>query len=330
VENRKTTSMVTGLGAVVPEKILTNHELAEMVDTSDEWIRTRTGIKERHIAEDGKATSDYAADAARLALDQANLPAEELDMIIFGTVTPDMYFPSAACFLQEKIGAVNATAFDISAACTGFIYGLTLANGMVASGQYKNILVIGAEVLSRITNWNDRATCVLFGDGAGAAVVQPSDGTRGIINTHIKSDGRLTHLLNMPGGGSILPPAKAKDDPDKYFLRMEGPEVFRHAVTKMGDAATKIIEKNGFSGDEIKLVIPHQANIRIIEAITKRLDVPDDRVYVNVDRFGNTSAASIPIALYEAQNLGKFQKNDLVLLVAFGGGFTWGSALIRF
>jgi 3-oxoacyl-[acyl-carrier-protein] synthase-3 len=322
--------MITGLGAVVPEKILTNHDLAEMVDTSDEWILTRTGIRERHIAENGKATSDYAADAARLALENAKLPAEEIEMIIFGTVTPDMYFPSAACFLQEKIGAVNATAFDISAACTGFIYGLSIADSMISAGRCKNVLVIGAELLSRITNWEDRATCVLFGDGAGVAVVQPSDGKYGIINTHIKSDGRLTYLLNMPGGGSMLPPAKAKEDPEKFYLRMEGPEVFRHAVTKMGDAATYLIEQNGFSGEEIKLVIPHQANIRIIEAITKRLAVPEDRVYVNVDRFGNTSAASIPIALYEASQLGKIQKNDLVLLVAFGGGFTWGSALIRF
>lgn len=322
--------MITGLGASVPEKILTNHDLAGMVDTSDEWIRTRTGIRERHIAKDGKATSDYAAEAARFALEQADLAPSELDMIIFGTVTPDMYFPSAACFLQEKIGAFNAAAFDISAACTGFIYGLTLADGMIAAGKYQNILVVGAELLSRITNWDDRATCVLFGDGAGAAVVQPSDGRKGIINAYIKSDGRLTHLLNMPGGGSLHPPAKAKDTPEKYYLRMEGREVFRHAVTLMGDAASKIIEENGFDGNEITLVIPHQANIRIIEAISRRLDVPDERVFVNVDRYGNTSAASIPIALQEAQMMGRIKENDVVLLVAFGGGFTWGSALIRF
>lgn len=322
--------MVTGLGSSVPERVLTNLELAEMVDTSDEWIRTRTGIRERRIANNGDVTSDYAAKGAKIALQQANLSAEELDMIIFATVTPDMYFPSAACFLQEKIGAVNAVAYDISAACTGFLYGLSIADGMITSGKYKNILIIGAELLSRITNWKDRGTCVLFGDGAGVAVVQPSDGKKGIINTHIKSDGRLTYLLNMPGGGSMHPPVGAKDDPEKYYLRMEGREVFRHAVTKMGDAATKIIEENGFDGEEIKLVIPHQANIRIIEAIAKRLDVPDERVYSNVERFGNTSAASIPIALHEAYQMGKIKANDLVLLVAFGGGFTWGSVLIRF
>ena len=330
MENSKLSSMVTGLGAEVSKRILTNEELAKIVDTSDEWIRTRTGIKQRHIAEDGKATSDYAAAAARKALKHAGISAEELDLIIFATVTPDMYFPAAACFLQEKIGAVNATAFDISAACTGFIYGLTIADGLIASGKYENILVIGAETLSAITDWTDRGTCVLFGDGAGAAVVQPSRDNRGIINTLIRSDGRLTHLLNMPGGGSIYPPNKAKDNPDKYYLKMEGREVFRHAVTLMGDAATKIIEQSGISGEDIKLVVPHQANIRIIEAITKRLDVPDDRVYVNVERFGNTSAASIPIALHEAYNDGKFKQNDLILLIAFGGGFTWGSALFRF
>ncbi len=330
VKNRKLFSMITGLGSAIPEKILTNQELAEMVDTSDEWIRTRTGIRERHIASDGEATSDYAAQAARLALQQAGLAATDLELIIVASITPDMFFPATACFVQEKIGATNAAAFDISAACTGFLYGLTMADCMITSGRYKNILVIGAELLSRITNWKDRATCVLFGDGAGAAIVQPSQGERGIVNTFIKSDGRLAHLLNMPGGGSILPPAKAQDNPGKFYLNMEGREVFRHAVTLMGEAAAHIIEENGLSGDEIKLVIPHQANMRIIEAITKRLGVQSDRVFINVDRYGNTSAASIPIALYEAQQTGRIQTNDLVLLVAFGGGFTWGSVLIRF
>ena len=330
MENRKIFSMVTGLGAAVPDRILTNLELAEMVDTSDEWIRTRTGIRERRIAADDAVTSDYAAKAAEIALKHAKLSAEELDMIIFATVTPDMYFPAAACFLQEKIGALNAVAYDISAACTGFLYGFSIADGLISAGKYKNILIVGAEILSRIVNWEDRGTCVLFGDGAGAAILQPSNGHQGVINSYIKSDGRLTHLLNMPGGGSLYPPAKAKDNPEKYYLRMEGREVFRHAVSMMADAATRIMEENGFAGEEIKLVIPHQANIRIIEAITKRLAVPAERVYVNVDRFGNTSAASIPIALHEAYQNGKINKNDLVLLVAFGGGFTWGSALIRF
>ena len=328
--HKKTFSMITGIGAAVPDKILTNHDLANMVDTSDEWIRTRTGIRERHIAPEGTATSDYAAPAAKLAMDQAGLRPEEVDVIITATVTPDMYFPSAAVFVQEKIGAVNAAAFDISAACTGWIYGLTLADSLIASGKYKNILVVGAELLSRITNWEDRATCVLFGDGAGAVVVQPSDGQHGIINTYIRSDGSLTPLLNMPGGGSLLPPYKAKEDPEPFFLKMEGREVFRHAVNNMGEAATLIIEENGFKGEEIDLFIPHQANIRIIEAIAKRLDVPQESVFINLDRYGNTSAASIPIALWEAQQTGRLKEGTLTLVVAFGAGFTWGSALIQF
>ncbi len=325
----KTIAMITGTGHAVPEKILTNHDLAEMVDTSDEWIRTRTGIVERHIASDNKGTSDYAALAAKEALKEANLEPVELDLILFGTVTPDMYFPSAACFLQEKIGAVNAAALDISAACSGFLYGLTLAEGMIASGKYKNILVIGAELLSRITDWTDRATCVLFGDGAGAAVVQPSDGEKGLIGSYIKSDGKLWHLLNMPGGGSLLPPARAKDDTAAYYIKMEGREVFRYAVTLMGDAASRVLKESGFTGEDLDLFIPHQANLRIIQAIAKRLNVPDEKVYVNLDRYGNTSAASIPIALNEARKNGRIKSGNLILAVAFGAGFTWSAVLFR-
>ena len=327
--SKKTIAMITGTGHAVPEKVLTNYDLAEMVDTSDEWIRTRTGIVERHIANDSEGTSEYAARAAKEALKEANLAAEELDLILFGTVTPDMYFPSAACFLQEKIGAVNAAALDISAACSGFLYGLTLAEGMIASGKYKNILVIGAELLSRITDWTDRATCVLFGDGAGAAVLQPSDGEKGIIGSYIKSDGRLWHLLNMPGGGSLLPPARAKDDPKAFYLKMEGREVFRHAVTLMGESSVRILEEAGLTGEDLDVFIPHQANLRIIQAIAKRLNVQDEKVYVNLDRYGNTSAASIPIALNEARKNGRIKPGNLILAVAFGAGFTWSSVLFR-
>ena len=327
--SRRIIAMITGTGHAVPEKVLTNHDLAEMVDTSDEWIRTRTGIVERHIANDNEGTSDYAARAAKEALKEANLAPEDMDLILFGTVTPDMYFPSAACFLQEKIGAVNAAAMDISAACSGFLYGLTLAEGMIASGKYKNILVIGAELLSKITDWTDRATCVLFGDGAGAAVVQPSDGEKGIIGSYIKSDGRLWHLLNMPGGGSLLPPAQAKDDTSAYYIKMEGREVFRHAVTLMGEAAGRVLKEAGFTGEDLDLFIPHQANLRIIQAIAKRLNIPDEKVYVNLDKYGNTSAASIPIALNEARRNGRIKPGSVILGVAFGAGFTWSAVLFR-
>ena len=327
--SRKTIAMITGTGHAVPERVLTNHDLAEMVDTSDEWIRTRTGIVERHIADEGKGTSDYAARAAKEALEEANLAPEELDLILFGTVTPDMYFPSAACFLQEKIGAVNAAALDISAACSGFLYGLTLAEGMIASGKYRNILVIGAELLSRITDWTDRATCVLFGDGAGAAVIQPSDGEKGILGSYIKSDGRLWQLLNMPGGGSLLPPARAKENTEPYYIKMEGREVFRHAVTLMGESSLRVLEEAEITGKDLDLFIPHQANLRIIQAIAKRLNVPDEKVYVNLDRYGNTSAASIPIALNEARRNGRIKPGNLILGVAFGAGFTWASVLFR-
>lgn len=327
---REITSEITGLGAAFPETIMTNAELASKVDTSDEWIVTRTGIKERRIAREDETSSDYGTRSARIALEQAGLDPKDLDMIVVATVTPDMGFPSCACFIQEKLGAVNAAAFDISAACTGFIYGLSIADGMIASGKYRNILVVGVELLSHITNWQDRATCVLFGDGAGAVVLQKSSGKRGVINTYIKSDGSLNHLLNMPGGGTLFPAKDFSTHPEKFYINMEGREVFRHAVTCMGDAATRVIENSGISVDDIELVIPHQANIRIIEAIAKRLDVPKDRVYINVDRFGNTSAASIPLALYEAQQSGRLKPGGLVLLIAFGGGFTWGSALIKF
>ncbi len=324
-----TAAMITGTGHAVPKKVLTNHDLAEMVDTSDEWIRTRTGIVERRIAEEHEGTSDYGARAAQEALQEANLSPDELDLIFFGTVTPDMYFPSAACFLQEKIGATNAAVMDISAACSGFLYGLTLAEGMIASGRYKNILVVGGELLSRITDWTDRATCVLFGDGAGAAVVQPSDGKRGIIKSVIKSDGRLWNLLKMPGGGSLLPPYKAAEDPKPFFLKMEGREVFRHAVTLMGDSATQVLDEAGMTSEDVSLFIPHQANLRIIQSLAKRLNLPDEKVYVNLDRYGNTSAASIGIALNEARKNGRLKQGDLVLAVAFGGGFTWSSVLFR-
>jgi len=321
--------MILGTGRAVPKRVLTNADLEKMVDTTDEWIRERTGIERRFIADESDTTSALCAAAGRAALAAAQLPAEKLDAIIIATVTGDVTFPSTACYVQEMLGATNAAAFDISAACTGFIYGLSLADSLIVSGKAQHVLVIGGELLTRITDWTDRSTCVLFGDAAGAAVIGPSDGQRGIIDTFMKSDGRLTHLLNMPGGGTKVPPDVAIAE-KMMFLRMEGREVFKYAVTAMGDAAEHILEKNNLTSDDIKLLIPHQANMRIINATAKRVGMPLAKVYVNVQEYGNTSAASIPIAMNEALGNGRLQPGDRCLIVAFGGGFTWGSALIQF
>ncbi len=323
-------SMIHGIGKSVPERILTNHDLEKMVETSDEWIRSRTGIERRHIADKSIRTSDLCSEAARGALKEAGIDAKDLDMILVGTVSGDATFPSTACYVQQKIGAENASAMDLQAACSGFVYALSVADGFIATKKAKYVLVIGAEILTRLTNWEDRTTCVLFGDGAGAAVVGPADDSgRGIIDTYLKSDGRLTELLCMLGGGTTVPFQEAVDE-GLMHIRMNGPEVFKAAVTAMGDAAQHILEKNDVSPDEIKLLIPHQANVRIIRATARRLKLPEEKVYTNVHEYGNTSAASIPIALNEAQNEGRLEKGDLIMLVAFGGGFTWGSALMRF
>ena len=321
--------MILGTGRAVPTRVLTNHDLEKMVDTSDEWIRTRTGIERRHIADDRLRNSDLASEAARKALEHAGLSPEDLDVILVGTVTGDATFPATACYVQEKIGAVNAAAMDLQAACSGFLYATAVADGLIASGQAKHVLVIGSEILSRITDWTDRSTCVLFGDGAGAAVFGPATDSRGVIDTFMRSDGRLTHLLCMLGGGTSIPMEVAIQE-KLHYLKMEGPEVFKAAVTAMGDAATLILERNGLTGEDVDLLIPHQANIRIIKATAKRLGMPDEKVYINVQEFGNTSAASIPIALSEAEEKGLVKEGSLILMVAFGGGFTWGSALIRF
>ncbi|MCI0690584.1 ketoacyl-ACP synthase III [candidate division KSB1 bacterium] len=321
--------MILGTGRAVPKRVLTNFDLEKMVDTTDEWIKERTGIERRYIADEKDTTSALCADAGRAALQAAQLPAEKVDAIILGTVTGDVTFPATACYVQEMLGAENAAAFDIAAACTGFLYGLMMADSLIASGKAQHVLVIGGEILTRITDWTDRATCVLFGDAAGAAVVGPSDGKRGIIDTFIKSDGRLTHLLCMPGGGTKVPPDVALAE-KMMFLRMEGREVFKYAVTAMGDAAEHILAKNNLTGDDVDLLIPHQANMRIINATAKRVGLPLEKVYINVQDYGNTSAASIPIAMNEALEKGRLKSGDCCLMVAFGGGFTWGSALVQF
>jgi 3-oxoacyl-[acyl-carrier-protein] synthase-3 len=322
-------AMITGLGFAVPEKILTNADFEKIVDTSDEWIKSRTGMVERHVCDDSIANSDLSTEAAKKALAKAGIKAKDVDIIIVATVTGDTPFPATACFVQKNLGATRAAAFDISAACSGFLYGLTLANNLVGNGAYKNVLVIGAELLTKITDYTDRTTCVLFGDGAGAAVVQPSNGERGIIKTLIRSDGRLTDLLYMPGGGSRNPASYETIDQHLHFIKMEGPEVFKAAVKAMGDAAVDVLKKAGVKSSELALLIPHQANIRIIQATARRIKLPMDKVFINVDRYGNTSAASIPIALTEALEQGRLKKNDLCLLVSFGGGFTTGAVLLK-
>ncbi len=328
--NHNPGAMVAGTGRAIPEQTLTNADLAQMVETNDQWIVERTGMKERHIASEGIFTSDLAAEAANKALAQAGVPATAVEVIIVATITGDMPFPSTACFVQQKIGAKNAVAFDIAAACSGFIYGLILANSLIQSGAYRNILVIGVEILSRITDYTDRNTCVLFGDGAGAALLQPSDGKRGILGTYWLSDGNLSHLLYMPGGGSQNPATHQSVDERLHYIKMAGREVFKFAVNAMSDAALQILNQTGLSGTEIDLLITHQANDRIIQATATKAKVPPEKVFVNIQKYGNTSAASIPIALDEALEMKRLVAGQRVMLVAFGGGFTWGSAIIQF
>jgi len=322
-------SMISGFSFATPEKILTNFDMEKIVDTSDEWIRSRTGMQERHIADESTATSDLGTEAAKKALAKAGVKATDLDIIIFATVTPDTPFPSASCYVQRNIGAVNAAAFDISAACSGFLYGLSMADALIKGGGYKNILIIGGETLSKITDYTDRNTCVLFGDGAGAAVVQPSDGSRGIIHTLMKSDGRLVDLLNMPGGGSRIPASHDSIDQRLHYIKMEGQDVFKHAVKSMGDAAVESLNKAGITSEQLALLIPHQANVRIMQATARRIKLPEEKVMMNVHKYGNTSAASIPIALTEAEEQGRLKEGDYCLMVSFGGGFTTGAVLFK-
>ena len=322
---------ITGTGSALPDKILTNADLERMVDTSDEWITTRTGIKQRRIASDGEYTSTFAVKAARSALDMAGVRAEELDLIILGTVTPDFPFPATACIVQHEIGASNAAAFDLSAACSGFIYGLSIADKYIRTGEAKKVLVIGAEVLSRVVDWTDRNTCILFGDGSGAAVVEATDGDSGLLSTHIFSNGSFWETLYQPGCGNRNPASNEKTIAERlFYIKMEGNDVFKHAVRAMEEAACSALTANGMTPADVSLLIPHQANRRIIDATAKRLGITEEeRVFVNLHNYGNTSSASIPISLDEANRSGRMKTGDIVLLDAFGGGFTYGSALMR-
>lgn len=319
---------ILGLGMYVPPKVLTNFDLEKMVDTNDEWIRTRTGIRERRIAEPGTATSDLAVEAAREALQQAGLKPEELDLLIVATTTPDMLFPSASCLVQQRLGAKSAVCFDVSAACSGSVFAIITAQQYLLTGRYRNALVVGAEVLSNFIDWTDRSTCVLFGDGAGACVLA-SVKRGGILATDMGSDGSAAELLYMPGGGSKYPPSHASVDQRLHFLRMNGTEIFKVAVRRMADSAKRVIKEAKLTPEHIECFIPHQANTRIIEAVARFADLPIERVYMNLQRYGNTSAASNLMALYEAVKEGVIKRDDHVVMVAFGAGLTWGSILLQ-
>jgi len=324
---------IAGTGSYVPEKILNNHDLEKMVDTSDEWIVSRTGIKERRIAAEDEFTSHMAVHAGRKALEQANIRGEDLELIIVATITPDTLTPATACYVQQSLDAYRAVAFDISAACSGFLYALEFARIAIAEGTFQNALIIGSEKLSAFVNWTDRDTCVLFGDGAGAAVLTKQDDANNnagnILSTHLGTDGKQTEILNIPGGGSVCPITLQNADQNLATLAMQGREVFKCAVNAMREAAEIAIEKAGLTTDDISLVIPHQANLRIIDAITDRLSIEKDRVFINLDKYGNTSAAAVAIALDEAKRSGTLKTGDKVLLVAFGAGLTWASAVIE-
>src|SRR5881398_3189564 len=323
------TVSIIGTGSYVPEKTLTNEDLSRMVDTSDDWITALTVIKERRIAAKDENTSDMAVKAALNAIEQGEISPKEIDLILLATATPDMLFPATACFVQKKIGATNAACLDISAACAGFIFGLEIAQQFITSHTYDTVLVIGADKLTSITNWTDRNTCVLFGDGAGAAILKHRGGSHGVISTHIGSDGRFSDILFMPGGGSRCPITRENAHLNLATIHMTGKEVYKQAVTAMLSAAKKALDEAGLSIEDISCVIPHQAILRIIEAIADRLKIPVEKFYVNLDKYGNTSAAAVAIALDEANRSGRIKHGDYVLMVVFGGGLTWASTVIE-
>jgi 3-oxoacyl-[acyl-carrier-protein] synthase-3 len=322
-------SQIRGTGSAVPGKVLTNSDMEKIVDTSDEWIITRTGIKERRVAVEGEYTSTFATAAAERALQMAGIGAEEIDLIVVATVTPDFPFPATACLVQNNLKAVNAAAFDIAAACSGFLYALSVVDKFVKTGAVKKALVIGAEVLTRIVDWTDRNSCVLFGDGAGAVVIEAEAGENGILSTHIHSDGSYWELLHQPACGNRNPASQKVLDERLMFLRMQGNEVFKLAVRAMEDAAHEALAANDMKTTDINFFIPHQANRRIIDAIGKRLGLADEQLVVNLENYGNTSSASIPIALDEINRNSKIKQDDILLLDSFGGGLTWASSLMR-
>lgn len=320
---------ISGWGMAVPRQVVTNDDLARRIDTSDEWIRTRTGIAERRVAGPGEFTSTLATAAGREAIERAGLSPADIDMVIVATCTPDRPFPATACAVQANLGIKRAPAFDIAAACSGFVYGLSVATSMIQSGMSRNLLLIAADIFTHLIDWNDRNTCVLFGDGAGAVVLQASEQPLGQLSVLLGAEGEGETLMAVDACGTRMPATPELLDQGKQYVYMNGREIYKHAVREMCDSALKAVEMAGLTIDDISLVVPHQANVRIIDAVARRLEIPMDRVIVNLDRYGNTSAASVPIALYEAVQQGRVSAGDNLLLTAFGGGLTWGSSVIR-
>ncbi|RZO12163.1 MAG: ketoacyl-ACP synthase III [Verrucomicrobiaceae bacterium] len=323
---------ISGTGSYVPEKVLTNHDLEAIVDTSDEWISSRTGIKERRIASDTQSTSDLATEAAKVAMKDANVIGQDIDLIIVATISPDAFFPATACYVQKNIEATNALCFDVSAACSGFLYAMQIAENLILNGQRKTALIIGAEKLSSMVDWEDRNTCVLFGDGAGSVILTADENNnkgRKLLSSSLGSDGRQTDILHVPGGGSACPITPDNADQKLNTIRMQGREVYKYAVNAMRRAAEDALQKYGLSSEDVDMVIPHQANLRIIEAITDRMGIPKEKTFINLTKYGNTSAAAIAIALDEANKTKSINEGDTVLLVAFGAGLTWASYLLK-
>ena len=330
MSQRQRRSAILGTGSELPSKIVTNHDLEKMVETSDEWITVRTGIKERRVLEDGKGNADMALQAARRALADARMDAKDLDAIIMGTVTPDYPFPSSACVLEDMLGARNVFSFDVGAACSGFINALSVADLFISTGKINNALVVGSDALSRLLNWKDRGTCILFGDAAGAVVLGATENGSGVLSTRLRTDGSYVKTLYVPAGGSLKPATAETVRRNEHTITMNGKEVFKIAVRSMEEISRQALADAGVEISQVSLVIPHQANRRIIVALAERLGIPLEKVVVNVDKYGNTSAASIPVALDEARRQGRIKPGDIVLLNAFGGGFTWGAAVVKF
>ena len=320
---------ISGVAGFLPPRVMTNADLAKIVDTSDEWISTRTGIRERHVVDKGMASSHMATEAAKLLLQETGSDPADIDLIIVASVTPDMLFPATACLVQDRIGAKKAWGFDLSAACSGFAYALTVGAQFVSSGAHQKVLAIGSDTMTSILNYGDRATCVLFGDGAGAVLLEPASGQEGILDFEHDIDGSGGQFLYMPGGGSLNPPTHETVDKKMHYVHQEGSQVFKYAVRRMSEQAVHIVERNGLTGKDIALVVPHQANLRIIRAMQERLDLPDEKVMVNIDKYGNTTAGTIPLGLRDAVDQGRVKKGDLVLLMAVGAGYTTGSILLR-